>query len=62
MISSKALPSPDPDNYYMHSFENMYDSDGKGYADIVKERNYHFVHEIQHWLHEEGDYGLKINK
>ena len=62
VISSEALPSPDPDVYYMHSFENMYDSDGKSYKDIVKERNYHFVHEIQHWLYDEGDYGLKINK
>ncbi len=51
-----------PDIYYMHSFESMYDNDGKSYSDIVKERNYHFVHEIQHWLHGDGDYGLKINR
>ena len=62
VVSSEALPSPDPGVYYMRSFENMFDSDGKSYGDIVKERNYHFVHEIQHWLHEEGDFGLKINR
>lgn len=62
VISSEALPSPDPEIYYMRSFENMFEENGKSYSDIVKERNYHFVHEIQHWLHEEGDYGLKINK
>lgn len=62
VVSSEALSSPDPDIYYMHSFENMFDNDGKSYSDIVKERSYHFVHEIQHWLHEEGDYGLKINR
>ena len=51
-----------PDIYYMRSLENTIDSDGKKYSDIVKERNYHFVHEIQHWLRDEGDNGLKINR
>lgn len=50
------------DIYYMQSFETMFDNEGKSYSDIVKERNYHFVHEIQHWLREEGDYGLKLNR
>lgn len=54
--------SPNPDVYYMQSFENSYDVDGKRYSVIVKERDYHFVHEIQHWLHDEQNYGLKINR
>lgn len=62
VAESDGSVSHSPDIYYMHSFESMFDNDGKSYSEIVKERSYHFVHEIQHWLHEEGDYGLKINR
>ena len=48
-------------SYYLMSFETFYDENGKKFTDIVKERNYHFVHEIQHWLKEENVTGLKIN-
>lgn len=48
-------------SYYLHSFERSFDENGKKYSEIVVERNYHFIHEIQQWLREEGDNGLKIN-
>lgn len=47
-------------SYFMEKFENCLDVDKRSYADIVRERNYHFVHEVQQWLREEGDDGLKI--
>ena len=47
-------------SYYMEKFEKCYDVDKRTFAEIVRERNYHFVHEVQHWLREEGDDGLKI--
>lgn len=48
-------------SYYMKSFENCFDENGTRYTDLVKEKNFHFVHEIQHWLRKQGDNGLKIN-
>ena len=54
--------SPSEDTYYLLSFENTEDENGKKYSEIVKHRNYHFVHEIQHWLHDEQDFGLNINR
>ena len=47
-------------SYFMEKFENCLDMDKRTYADIVRERNYHFVHEVQQWLREESDDGLKI--
>lgn len=49
-------------SYYMENFKKHFLSNNKSYSDIVKERNYHFVHEVQHWLRTMNDNGLKINK
>lgn len=47
-------------SYYMDKFENCLDVDKHTYAEVVKERGYHFVHEVQHWLNDEFDRdGLK---
>lgn len=42
-------------SYYMDKFENCLDVDKRTYAEVVKERGYHFVHEVQHWLNDEFD-------
>ena len=48
-------------SYYMDKFENCYDVDKRTYAEVVRERGYQFVHEVQHWLNDEFDRdGLKI--
>lgn len=47
-------------SYYMKSFENNLDEEGNKYSDLIKEKDFHFVHEVQHWLREQGDNGLKI--
>lgn len=47
-------------SYYMDKFENCLDVKKRTYAEVVKERGYHFVHEVQHWLNDEFDRdGLK---
>lgn len=48
-------------SYYMDAFKNI-QYEGKTYYDIVKEKNFHFVHEVQHWLKKlnQNNY-LKIN-
>lgn len=48
-------------SYYMKALENSEDEEGKKYCDIIKEKNFHFVHEVQHWLREiHIDDGLQI--
>lgn len=47
-------------SYFMEKFENCLDSDNCSFADIVRERDYHFVHEVQHWRKDDSDDGLKI--
>ena len=47
-------------SYFMKKFEDCLDVDKRTFADIVRERDYHFVHEVQQWRREEGDDGLKI--
>lgn len=37
------------------SKENCYDVDKRTYAEVVRERGYQFVHEVQHWLNDEFD-------
>lgn len=39
-------------SYYMDKFESRFDVDKRSYAEIVKDRGYRFVHEVQHWLRE----------
>ena len=46
-------------SYFMDKFKNCFDENNKTYADIVRECDYHFVHEVQHWLRKHGDDGLK---
>ena len=49
-------------SYYMDSFANLKMGD-KTYKQIVKEKDYQFVHEVQHWLKEnEGASYLKIKQ
>lgn len=38
--------------YFMQKFENC-TYEGKSYLDYIREKNLHFVHEVQHWLREE---------
>lgn len=38
--------------YFMQKFEDC-TYDGKSFADYIREKNLHFVHEVQHWLREE---------
>ncbi len=40
-------------SYYMDSFKACLLEDKETYADLVKKRRYHFVHEVQHWLRSE---------
>lgn len=47
-------------SYFMDKFKNCLNENKKTFADIVKERDYHFVHEVQHWLRDHGDDGMKI--
>lgn len=48
-------------SYYMKALERTEDENGNKYSDIIKEKNFHFVHEVQHWLRETHiDDGLQI--
>lgn len=47
-------------SYYMDKFEDCLDENKRSYSEIVKERGYHFVHEVQHWLRKE--YGSDMLK
>ena len=46
--------------YYLEHFKSCYVND-KVYYDIVKEKGFEFVHEVQHWLREEFKQELRIN-
>ena len=46
--------------YYLEHFKSCYVND-KVYYDIVKEKGFEFVHEVQHWLREEFKQDLRIN-
>ena len=47
-------------SYFMKTFNRYEDEDGNKYSDLVVEKGFHFVHEVQHWLRDQGDNGLKI--
>ena len=49
------------DSYYMDHFKKCYYRD-KSYEEMVKERNFQFVHEVQHWLKTLHLDELKIKK
>lgn len=48
------------DSYYMLQFMHR-SYEGKTFVEYVKEKNLHFVHEVQHWLRDEfGEDHLKV--
>lgn len=58
-----AIPEYHTDkSYFMEKFKYVYDGN-QSYYDIVVEKNYRYVHEVQHWLRENGytNSSLKIN-
>lgn len=49
--------------YFMRHFENCFDENHVSYKELVKQHNFLYVHEVQHWLREEsGQEELKLMK
>ena len=49
--------------YFMRQFENCFDENHVSYKELVKQHNFLYVHEVQHWLREEsGQEELKLMK
>lgn len=50
------------EGYFIDCFKHCYDTNNKSYFELVKEKGFQFVHEVQHWLKDEmHDEGLKVN-
>ena len=49
-------------SYYLEHFKRCYVYDAKSFHDIVKEKEFEFVHEVQHWLRNEVGEDLKVNR
>lgn len=58
------IPSYSVDKtYFMRHFENCFDENHVSYKELVKQHNFLYVHEVQHWLREEsGQEELKLMK
>lgn len=46
--------------YFMRHFENCFDENHVSYKELVKQHNFLYVHEVQHWLREEYNEELKM--
>lgn len=49
-------------SYYLEHFKRCYLDKNKSYYDIVKEKEFEFVHEVQHWLRNMVGEDLKIRR
>lgn len=47
---------------YLLQFEEVLNSNGESYYDLIRSKGFRFVHEVQHWLQDEDNYSsLRIN-
>ena len=63
ILSGDSIPCHSKDyTYYFDAFARSYTEKDKSYQEIVRERDFQFVHDIQHYFDDEsGSHGLKIN-